>query len=159
MNDTFLHPDGARADTNRGLDNFRHKFGAAKDVDDVHALGNVLQASIRFLTKHLGLGGIDRNDAVAGGLQILRNAVARTMPAVRETNNGNRAAGLENLTNGISSNGLRSLTCVGAGACDRIYHLFVDRSFRVRCDLARGGPSRPARTREGVSSFSADTRP
>ena len=66
----------------KGHIGFHHYAFELASRDDVDALGNVFKTSVRFLAKHLGLKGIDGNDAVASGLQILRNAVARTVPPV-----------------------------------------------------------------------------
>src|ERR1700730_6371561 len=118
VNDTLLHPQGAGADTNRGLDNRRHKLRPAKDVHHVHALGDVFETRITFLTKDLVLSGIDRNDAVADRLQILGNTVAWTVGSVRQTNNGDGAAALENLTHRISSGMRGKLSCVGGGTSE-----------------------------------------
>ena len=32
----FLHPDGARADTNRGVDYFGYLFRSPEDIDDIN---------------------------------------------------------------------------------------------------------------------------
>ena len=70
---TFLHPHRARPDAYGGIDDFGNQFRAAKDIHDVDFFRNVFKARVAFLTEHFSFIGIDRNDAIAGRLKILRN--------------------------------------------------------------------------------------
>jgi hypothetical protein len=45
-------------------------FGAAEDVDDIDTSRDVFQAWVRFLAQDFGDDWIDRNDSVAGRLEI-----------------------------------------------------------------------------------------
>ena len=105
MDYAFLHPDGASADADGRLYNFGDKFGAAENVNNVHGIGNVLQARITLFAEDFGLAGIYRNDAIAGGLQVLRDTVARPVMALRKADDSNGAAGLEDVIDGIPNNG------------------------------------------------------
>ena len=72
----FLHPDGARADLNCGFDDFGNQFRATENIHDVDFFGNVFQAGVGFFAEDGGFVRVDGNDAVAGGLEILRHAKA-----------------------------------------------------------------------------------
>ena len=49
--DAFLHPDGAGADANRRVGDFRDQLRTAENVNDVDLFGDVFEAGIAFFTE------------------------------------------------------------------------------------------------------------
>ncbi len=85
--DALLHPHGARPNAYGGVDDFHYKFRATKNIHNVDLFGNIFQPSVTFFAKHFRFVGIHRNDAIAGGLKILRDSKARTVGFRREAYN------------------------------------------------------------------------
>ena len=79
MDHALLHPDSASADRYGRFNNFGYKFRAAENVDDIHWNRNVFQSRVTLFTQNFLLIGIHRNDAIAGSVQIIGNAIAWTM--------------------------------------------------------------------------------
>jgi hypothetical protein len=84
--DSQLHPDYFCADGDGAVDDGRDVFGAAKDVDDFDVAGfrYVFEAWVGFFAEDFGFVGIYGDDAVAGGLQVLRDAKTGTSGIGRE---------------------------------------------------------------------------
>lgn len=68
--DAELEPEDFRANGDGGIGDGRNVLRAAKNVNDIDGLGDVFKAGIAFFAEHFGFVGIDRNDAVAGALEI-----------------------------------------------------------------------------------------
>ncbi len=73
-----LHPDGFRADTDGGIDGFRHGFWTPKKVDQVNYFLDFVKYRVRLLTEDLRLVRIDRNNPIPGLLHVGRDFVAGT---------------------------------------------------------------------------------
>src|ERR1700733_1551167 len=101
MYDAFLHPNSTRANLDRAFDYFRNVLRPPENIYDVHFFGNIFEARIGFLAENLALSGIHWNDAIASGLHVLRDAVARAEFSRREAHDGDGLAGLENFGDGI----------------------------------------------------------
>src|SRR5437879_13880366 len=72
----LLHPHGLRADADGALDDLWNCLRAAKDVHNFHFFRDCFQAGVTLFTQHFALVRIDGDNAVADGLQILRDTVA-----------------------------------------------------------------------------------
>ncbi len=92
--DALLHPNSLRADSDRAFDDFEDEFGAPKDVHDVYLDRNLFERGEGFFVEDFSLIWIDRNDAIARGLKILRHAEAGTETFGRKTDDGDGAGGL-----------------------------------------------------------------
>jgi hypothetical protein len=88
--DSQLHPDYFCADGDGAVDDGRDVFGAAKDVDDFDVVGfwDVFQTRVGFFAEDFGFVGIYGDDAVAGGLHVLRDAETGTSWIGREADDG-----------------------------------------------------------------------
>jgi hypothetical protein len=96
-----LEPDGFGANGDGRVDNGRNFFGATENVDDVDGLGDVLQARIGFRAEHFPFVGIDRNDAIADGLEIGGDFVAGPGGIARKADNGDGFCNAEKIEDGI----------------------------------------------------------
>lgn len=103
--DAELEPDRFGADGDGGVDDGRHFFGAAEDVDDVDGLGNVFQTRVGFRAEHFPFVGIDGNDAVADGLEIGGDFVAGASGIGGESDNGDGFRAAEEIEDGIGGRG------------------------------------------------------
>ena len=102
MHHAFLHPHRVRSDANRRFDDFRHKFRAPENVDDVHLLRNVFQTRVSTSRPALPFRRIHRNDAVSGRLHVFRDAKAGPMPAAGKSHHSDGLAAAQNLRDGIA---------------------------------------------------------
>ena len=101
MYHAFLHPDAANADLNRRIDDFRHEQRAPKYIHDINGQRDILQPNVAFFAEHFGFVRVDRNDPVAGRLQILSHAVTRSHAPARKPHDSDRFPGLEDLRDGV----------------------------------------------------------
>jgi neutral ceramidase len=98
MKELLLQPDTIHAPLQRIRYHLRHCFLPSEDVDDVDLQfrRNICEGSITSLTQHLRLFRIDRNDAIALCLHVLRNAMRGAERIGRKPHNGDGSGGGEN---------------------------------------------------------------
>ena len=82
VHDPFLHPDHLGPLGYGLLHDLRQELGAAKDVHDLHLVRDLRQGRVAALAEDLLAGGVDRDDPVAGPLQVGRDLETR-LPRVR----------------------------------------------------------------------------
>ena len=99
MDHAFLHPDHLGAFANGGLDDLGDKFGAAENIHDVDASGDCVQVGIAGLAQNPGLLGVNRNDAVAGALQVFRDPMAGAEAFRGKAHDGDDPRGMEHFRN------------------------------------------------------------
>jgi len=71
-----LEPEDLGLDSDGGVGDGRHVFGAAEDVHDVDGFGDVFETGVGFFAEDFGFVGIDGDDAVPDRLEIGGNFVA-----------------------------------------------------------------------------------
>ena len=105
VGDSLLEPEDSGADSDGGIGDGRDFIGAAEDVDDVNRIGDVFEAGIGFFAQDFGFVGIDRDDAVAGGLEIGGDFVRGAAGIGGESNDGDVFVDAEELGDGVGSGG------------------------------------------------------
>jgi hypothetical protein len=96
-----LEPEGFGFDGDGRVGDGRHIFGAAEDVDDVYGFRDVFETGVRFFAEYFGFVGIDRDDAVAGGLEIRGDFIAGTGGIGGEADDGDGFGGAEEVEDGV----------------------------------------------------------
>src|SRR5579883_7576 len=94
----FLQPQRFRADTDRGLDDFRNMLRAAENIDHVDPLRNIFQTRVTFFAEHFGFMRIHRNDAVSDALHVIGDAVGGTHRARGKSDDGDGARALQEIS-------------------------------------------------------------
>ncbi|MGB2625195.1 MAG: hypothetical protein WAK20_00290 [Candidatus Acidiferrum sp.] len=89
------YPDGA-------LGHGRNVFGPAKNINHVDFLGNVLYTGVTFLTKNFCFVRIDRNNAIAGALEIFGDRETRPKRVSGQPDNSDRSCFAEYVRDRIS---------------------------------------------------------
>ena len=97
VDDAVLEPDGTGLDGDGVVHDRAHELRPSEDLDHVDGLRDVTQARIGALAEDLLDVGIDRDDAIARPLQVVRHAVAGTVRIGAEAYDGNRPRRVEDL--------------------------------------------------------------
>jgi hypothetical protein len=109
VDDAELHPDGSRPDGDGLVDVRPRGVRAAEDVDDVdlRAVREGGQPRLAALAEDVlpGRVRIDRDDAVAAGLQEARDAVAVAVGTGRAADDGPREAGRQEVADRVVDRG------------------------------------------------------
>ena len=99
--DVLLKPKNLGSDRNSRIGDGGNLFRSPKNVDDVNGFRDVFEASESLNTEDLRFVWIDRDDLVAGRLQIGGYSVRGTKRVGRETNDRDGLGGSENVINRV----------------------------------------------------------
>lgn len=105
MRNSLLEPEDFCADGDGGVGDGRDFLGAAENVDDIDAMGDVFEAGIGFLAEDFGFVGIDGDDFVADGLEVGGDLMGGAAGIGREADDGDGSVDAKEMGDGVGSSG------------------------------------------------------
>jgi hypothetical protein len=126
--DSFLHPDRARANADRGVYNFRNKFRSAKNIHDVDFFRDIFEAGVALFAEHFGHIRIHGKNSVAGRLERFRDAIACAVRLVGQTHHGHGFRRSKKVSDGLFL-GFRQVSPFQLA----LPSLFACRAFPLHC--------------------------
>ena len=101
VRDVLLKPENLCPDDNRRVSDGKNLFGPPKNVHKVNGFRNVFEASESPDAENFRLVRIDRDDAVADGLQVGGDSMRRTKGIGGKTDDSDGLRGTENLADRV----------------------------------------------------------